>query len=41
MATVEIRLTPVDVAARLDEMRRWLDAREIKPARSPPPAASF
>ena len=33
MATVEIRLQPADVAARLDEIRRWLDARGIKPAR--------
>jgi uncharacterized protein with GYD domain len=33
MPTVEIRLTPADVAARLDEVRRWLDARGIKPAK--------
>ena len=33
MATVEIRLTPADVPARLDEMRRWLDARGITPAK--------
>ena len=33
MPTVEIRLTPADVAARLDEVRRWLDARAIRPAK--------
>ena len=31
MATVEIRLLPTDVAPRLDEIRRWLHARGIKP----------
>jgi hypothetical protein len=33
MPTVEIRLTPADVAARLEEVRRWLDARGIKSAK--------
>jgi hypothetical protein len=33
MPTVEIRLTPADVAARLDEVRRWLDARAITSAK--------
>ena len=27
MHTVEIRLSRIDVAARIEEMRRWLDAR--------------
>ena len=33
MPTVEIRLTPADVAARLDEVRRWLDVRGIRSAK--------
>jgi hypothetical protein len=33
MATVEIRLDPAAIPVRLDEMRRWLDARGIKPSR--------
>ena len=33
MATVEIRLPPADVAARLDDMRRWLSARGRTPVR--------
>lgn len=33
MLTVEIRIAPTDVAGRLDEIRRWLSARGIKPTR--------
>jgi hypothetical protein len=33
MATVEIRITTVDVPQRMEAMRQWLDARGIKPAR--------
>lgn len=33
MATVEIRLAPAVVTARVDEIRRWLGARGIKPAK--------
>jgi uncharacterized protein YfaQ (DUF2300 family) len=33
MPTVEIRLTPTDVATRLDEIRSWLEARGIKSAK--------
>ena len=33
MAIVEIRLLPTDVVPRLDEIRRWLDARGIKPTK--------
>lgn len=33
MATVEIRLSPADVSRRLDEMRRWLDARRLRPVK--------
>jgi hypothetical protein len=33
MATVELRLPPTAVPARLDEVRLWLDARGIKPAK--------
>ncbi len=29
MPTVEVRIAPGDVAARMDDMRRWLDARGI------------
>ena len=31
MLTVEVRIAPDDVAKRMDEIRRWLDARGIKP----------
>ena len=30
MHIVEIRLAPIDVAVRIEEMRRWLDARGRK-----------
>ena len=30
MPTVEIRIAPADVATRMDEIRRWLDARGIE-----------
>ncbi len=33
MATVELRLAPADVATRVDAIRRWLEARGIKPAK--------
>ncbi len=29
MPTVEVRLAPGDVATRMEDMRRWLDARRI------------
>ncbi len=29
MPTVEVRIAPADVATRMEEMRRWLDARRI------------
>jgi hypothetical protein len=33
MATVEIRLPPSDISARLDEIRRWLSTREHAPVK--------
>ena len=33
MATVEIRLPPAEVSARLDEIRHWLSARGVKAVR--------
>ena len=33
MATVEVRWMPVDVGARLNEVRRWLDARGLRPVK--------
>ena len=33
MATVEIRLASADVPARIEEVRRWLDARGIRPSK--------
>ena len=32
MPTAEVRVARGDVAMRLDEIRRWLNARGIKPA---------
>ncbi len=29
MPTVEVRIAPGDVATRMEDMRRWLDARGI------------
>jgi hypothetical protein len=31
--TVEVRIAPADVATRMDEMQRWLNARRIKPGK--------
>lgn len=31
MPTVEVRIAPADVATRVDEIRRWLNARGIRP----------
>lgn len=33
MATVEIRLPPADISARLEEIRRWLTARGLTPVK--------
>lgn len=33
MPTVEVRIAPADVAARMAEMRRWLDARQTTPGK--------
>lgn len=33
MATVEIRLPPADISARLEEIRRWLTARGLIPVK--------
>jgi len=33
MATVEIRLPPADISARLAEIRRWLSARGLTPVK--------
>lgn len=30
MPTVEVRITPAEIATRMDEMRRWLSARRIR-----------
>lgn len=41
MAKVEIRLPPTEVSARLDEMRRWLSARGIRPVRFTSTGSAF
>ncbi len=33
MPTVEVRIAPADVATRMEEMRRWLNARRITPGK--------
>ncbi len=33
MPTVEVRIAPADVAKRMDEMRRWLNAHRIRPGK--------
>lgn len=31
MPTVEVRIAPADVSTRVDEIRRWLGGRGLKP----------
>jgi hypothetical protein len=33
MATVEVRLPPAGISARIDEIRRWLNARALTPVK--------
>jgi hypothetical protein len=33
MATVEVRLPPAGIAARIDEIRRWLNLRALTPVK--------